>query len=47
MVRMRDTSPILSTSGLETGGDSDSIGSVEETMPSSMMEDSLINMSYL
>ena len=46
-VTMRDTSPILSTSGSETGGDSDGVGSVEETLPSSMMEDSPINVSYL
>lgn len=46
MVTIRRTSPIPSANGSETDGDDDSVGSVEETMPPSMMEDSPTNVSY-
>lgn len=46
-VTIGDASPIPSANSSETDGDDGGIDSVEETMPSSMMEDSPTNVSYL
>ena len=45
-VTIGDASPIPSADGLEMDGDNDSVNSVEETMPSSMVGDSPTNVSY-